>query len=492
MNILKLKVTSYHRLTPGQVVEQSFNEQGGSIGRSAKSDWVLPDPDKVISSVHAYISYQAGEFYITDNSTNGLFANRSIQPLGKGNSQTLADGDYLQLGDYEIEVAVEQASHQTPPAAPDLRQQDTRQHVPQTPPPTVGQTSIDQAPASATHTEALSQDPYAENFSPPQAQIPEDWHDGQEQSQARSPEPEPEVEKSVPPQQVVQQRPTPVAQQQEPQVKQVQSEAPSQSTNVAYQQPGGQASQLGHQQPRHAQPTQAPVTPPTPPPAPNMGAQQPQAVAQPSVTQHSNFDSIDDSQAKTYLTAFLNAAGLREEDLPRDVSPALFEAMGGALRFSLQGMLDILRARSDMKSEFRVLQTTIRTQENNPLKFSINVDEAMRNLFLRQIPGFLPWFQAIESCFKDMSTHELALMAGTQGAVQGLLNTLNPEEIARANQSDSALHKVLPATKKAKLWDVFVALHSEAQEEIGQGSEKTFSEDFAEAYEAQLRKLGSY
>ena len=107
MSILKLKVTSYHRLTPGQVVEQTFTEQGGSIGRSAKSDWVLPDPDKVISSVHAYIRFQSAPFYITDNSTNGLFVNRSVQPLGKGNSQSLADGDYLQLGDYEVEVAVE-------------------------------------------------------------------------------------------------------------------------------------------------------------------------------------------------------------------------------------------------------------------------------------------------------------------------------------------------------------------------------------------------
>lgn len=213
--------------------------------------------------------------------------------------------------------------------------------------------------------------------------------------------------------------------------------------------------------------------------------------APPVTAAHGSFDSIDDTQAKAYLTSFLNAAGLREDDLPREVSPALFEAMGGALRFSLQGMLDILRARSDMKSEFRVMQTTIRTQENNPLKFSINVDEAMRNLFLRQVPGFLPWFQAIESCFKDMSSHELALMAGTQGAVQGVLDTLDPEEIARANQSDSALHKVLPATKKAKLWDVFVTLHKETQDEVGQDSEKTFSEDFAAAYEAQLKKLGA-
>lgn len=469
MSILKLKVTSYHRLTPGQVVEQSFNEHGGSIGRSAKSDWVLPDPDKVISSVHAYISYQAGQFYITDNSTNGLFVNRSVQPLGKGNSQAFNDGDYLQLGDYEIDVTVEagqavQAPQQAP-VAPSVAKPSattTNSQEPMAPQEPMARNSVDRAPAEQTHTEALSQDPYAENFTPPMAQIPEDWDHNQSQAQA------PQAQQHHAEATVVSQ-PKP----------QLEPKAPTQPVQQSEPAPSPRA-------------TPEPSPAPAPAPTQTIQAPRPAPVApSPSPAQNASYDSISGDQAKTYLTAFLNAAGLREEDLPRDLSPALFESMGGALRFSLQGMLDILRARSDMKSEFRVMQTTIRTQENNPLKFSINVDEAMRNLFLRQVPGFLPWFQAIESCFKDMSTHELALMAGTQGAVQGVLDTLNPAEITRANQSDSALHKVLPATKKAKLWDLFVALHNEAEDEVGHGSEKTFSEDFAEAYEAQLRKLGS-
>lgn len=475
MSILKLKVTSYHRLTPGQVVEQVFTEQGGSIGRSAKSNWVLPDPDKVISSVHAYVSYQSGQFYITDNSTNGLFVNRSVQPLGKGNSQSLADGDYLQLGDYEVEVAVEAGSAETLSERPS-----------QTPPPVeparqpeggLAQTSAEPQQHTQTHSEALSQDPYAENFSPPMAQIPEDWDNQQGAKPA-----EPVQDQSIPPQpQVDPMLPVPPQVERQPH----HQAAPGQqaAAPVEQQQHDQGYSQQPTAMPQHAHQSQLSQQQPTAPQAP--------AAPAPNVVGNASFDSIDDSQAKAYLTSFLNAAGLREDDLPREVSPALFEAMGGALRFSLQGMLDILRARSDMKSEFRVMQTTIRTQENNPLKFSINVDEAMRNLFLRQVPGFLPWFQAIESCFKDMSSHELALMAGTQGAVQGVLDTLDPDDITRANQSDSALHKVLPATKKAKLWDVFVALHKEAQDEVGQGSEKTFSEDFAAAYEAQLKKLGA-
>ncbi|GAA4359940.1 type VI secretion system-associated FHA domain protein TagH [Kangiella marina] len=478
MSILKLKVTSYHRLTPGQVVEQTFTEQGASIGRSAKSDWLLPDPDKVISSVHAYVSHQAGQFYITDNSTNGLFVNRAVQPLGKGNSQELSDGDYLQLGDYEIEVVVEAKSNEI-----DLQPSRQAQHL-HTPPPVrpaaaapdfAAQTTVDSQQAQPSHAETLSQDPYAENFTPPMAQIPEDW-DAQAGANSELNTPM-EDQQSVP--SAVQQHNTAdttkqaVTEASSPE--QTRVAAPTAPVQSATQGASAESVVATQQQPdAYGARSHSQQTPQHPPP--NAAA---------------SFDSIGSEQAKAYLTAFLNAAGLREDDLPREISPALFEAMGGALRFSLQGMLDILRARSDMKSEFRVMQTTIRTQENNPLKFSINVDEAMRNLFLRQVPGFLPWFQAIESCFKDMSTHELALMAGTQGALQGVLDTLDPSEITRANQSESALHKVLPATKKAKLWDVFAALHKEVQEEVGQGSDKTFSEDFAAAYEAQLKKLGA-
>lgn len=486
MSILKLKVTSYHRLTPGQVVEQIFGQQGGSIGRSAKSDWILPDPDKVISSVHAYISYQSGQYYITDNSTNGLFINRSVQPLGKGNSQSLDDGDYLQLGDYEIEVALETQSV-APQAAPTADSQAYTAPAQASNPEPIPTNSVDQAVSQQSHFETVSEDPFAENFTPPMAQIPEDWDATQHNEQANTAMPKDALEQSVPP------RPT---QAPEPPAQQPVQQPVQEPTQVVPAQP------VSHQPQGLAQASSTAVPPSTPPVAATPQQHysqrqdtpvQPQAPAAPApaAVTNSSFNSISDEQAKQFLTSFLNAAGLREEDLPRDVSPALFEAMGGALRFSLQGMLDILRARSDMKSEFRVLQTTIRTQENNPLKFSINVDEAIRNLFLRQVPGFLPWFQAIESCFKDMSSHELALMAGTQGAVQGLLDTLNPEEISKANQSESALHKVLPATKKAKLWDMFVTLHQESEKELGEGSEKTFSEEFAAAYEAQLKKLGA-
>src|SRR5690606_34930819 len=85
---------------------QTFNEQGGTLGRSDSNSWVLPDPDKFLSSCHCEILCDAGRYYILDLSTNGTFLNSSPEPLGKGVKAPLNDGDFFEIGDYRFSVSV--------------------------------------------------------------------------------------------------------------------------------------------------------------------------------------------------------------------------------------------------------------------------------------------------------------------------------------------------------------------------------------------------
>ena len=85
-----------------------FGSEGGSIGRSADNDWVLPDPERFVSSRHAVIESHGPEFVLTDTSTNGTFINQADQALGYGNRQQLVDGDRLMVGDYEIHVSIQE------------------------------------------------------------------------------------------------------------------------------------------------------------------------------------------------------------------------------------------------------------------------------------------------------------------------------------------------------------------------------------------------
>ncbi len=104
---LVLKITSEHRELLGDDCEREFSEQGGTIGRSLHSDWILPDPDHYISAKHATVDFQGGAYYLADISSNGTFINGENEPLGKGNPRRLFDGDMIRMGDSEFLVVLD-------------------------------------------------------------------------------------------------------------------------------------------------------------------------------------------------------------------------------------------------------------------------------------------------------------------------------------------------------------------------------------------------
>jgi predicted component of type VI protein secretion system len=81
----------------------------GTIGRSADNDWVPPDPSRYVSAHHARVQFREGHFYLQDVSTNGIYVNDDMEPLGKRGSSgyRLANGDVLRMGDYHIVAALD-------------------------------------------------------------------------------------------------------------------------------------------------------------------------------------------------------------------------------------------------------------------------------------------------------------------------------------------------------------------------------------------------
>ncbi|MFP3398473.1 FHA domain-containing protein, partial [Brevibacterium sp. SIMBA_078] len=71
----------------------------------------LPDPEKIISSKHGIIEKEGDSFYVYDNSTNGLFINFAVAPLGQGNKQRLSDSDVLTIGDFQVNVVLTSDQH---------------------------------------------------------------------------------------------------------------------------------------------------------------------------------------------------------------------------------------------------------------------------------------------------------------------------------------------------------------------------------------------
>lgn len=99
---LKLTITSYQRLSPGQETTKILDRGSLTIGRAAQTDWILQDPERILSGKHCTIHHQDGAYFLTDNSTNGTFLNDSDQRIPRNQTVKLHDGDRFVLGEYEI------------------------------------------------------------------------------------------------------------------------------------------------------------------------------------------------------------------------------------------------------------------------------------------------------------------------------------------------------------------------------------------------------
>jgi len=104
---LQLKIVSENRDIVGDDSEREFYEVGGSIGRSLENDWILPDPDRYISGRHATIDHKGGIYYLLDTSSNGVYINDEVEPIGKGNPRRLFDGDRIRMGEFEFTASLD-------------------------------------------------------------------------------------------------------------------------------------------------------------------------------------------------------------------------------------------------------------------------------------------------------------------------------------------------------------------------------------------------
>jgi FHA domain-containing protein len=185
---------------------------------------------------------------------------------------------------------------------------------------------------------------------------------------------------------------------------------------------------------------------------------------------------------------------LRGLDCPVDVSQGLTEDLmfriGQLLRETTQGTIELLAARALSKREVKAQATVIMERANNPLKFSPDVASAMPFL-LAEKPNraFMPPVEAMRDSYNDLRSHQVGVMAGMRAALEGVLGRFTPEQLEKRLTQKSMLDSLIPAARKAKLWDLYVEMYRDIAEEAGDDFHKLFGRAFTEAYEEQVDLL---
>ncbi|MDO6685509.1 MULTISPECIES: type VI secretion system-associated FHA domain protein TagH [unclassified Agarivorans] len=467
---LCLSVMSYHRFTSGVEEKKFLSTDSGesviTIGRASQCSWCLLDPERVISSRHARIESNNGQFWLYDTSTNGVFVNRSVEPLAKDTPYQLNDGDVLAIGDYEIEVAISAQAQPASVAAPATVSSAPVQPVAEDfgvlaepEPVAVAATSLDSR-LNANLDDAFALPKTLTDDE--QSSIPEDWNAlfsspatvsqpaPQNSQPAEQPAPTAAVVSAPAPSPAVPHVPVaqePVA----PRVDEGLTFATSQNT----------AQHSNHVAPAVSAPTQ-------------------QNQAKPTAT-------VADEHA--HLTAFLEGMGISAELVSQDNPVRWWHQLGVITRDSLDGIMNTLHNRAAFKENSRINQTTFRRNENNPLKFSTNAEDAIHNLLQRKTAGFLPPERAVKEAFIDLERHEYALLSGIEGAVAGVMQLLDPKSIESKDQHAKGIAKVYSAIEKHKSWNRYCSIYSDLENEFSRNSNAFYMEDFAKAYESSLKSI---
>jgi type VI secretion system FHA domain protein len=505
---LTLEVISPNGEALGGNRRKIVGPEGARIGRARDNDWVIAN--QYLSRTHAQVRYVNGAFYIEGMGRNPIALNGPTQTVPNNEPQLLRSGDRFFLDEYEVKVTVSAGA--TAPASPPSRvadpfsrRQDTETaQVPGIPAQSWDMGIVD---AGAAASEGGSLDPLAalgmtpttedtplpalnihqasvldDHYRPPQpvsapaapAKIPDAWdrsgftHLGQPQAappkkpMATPAAKSPLQENSIPDAWDKSR----ITHLEQPRV------SPAPPARPAIPNVAANVSGPEHTQRRPIEAAVAAADIPTERrPALSMPAPTAQAPASPG--------SVD-------LDELLRAAGLTANNM----SPELAKELGQVLRIVVHGLMEVLQSRAEIKSQLRMNMTRMQAAENNPLKFSPNVEAALHTLLVERNRGYLSTTRAFEEALSDIRNHQIAVLQGIRTAFNSMLEHFDPErlgeEFDNKAKSGSALRKL---GAKWRFQDAYAEEYASLTRDADESFRKLFGEYFAQAYEEQMERL---
>lgn len=182
--------------------------------------------------------------------------------------------------------------------------------------------------------------------------------------------------------------------------------------------------------------------------------------------------------------------GLNMPGLPMQaLTPDFMRLLGQLLNEAAGGTVDLLVARQTLKKEVQAEVTMISTKGNNPLKFSPSAEVALNYLLNPPARGFMPAQQAMRDAYNDLRAHQVAFVAGVKSALEGVLKRFDPAVLEGKLTQKSVLSSLLPASRKAKMWDVFMELYEQISTEANEDFHELFGEEFRRAYNEHIQQL---
>jgi type VI secretion system protein len=432
--MLRLKIVSDQRRTLAERSSAVFSVEGGTIGRSADNDWVLPDPSRYVSAHHARVQFREGHFYLQDVSTNGVYVNDEMEPLAKRGSSgyRLSNGDMLRMGEYHIVAAVDAGKR----AAQEPEEEPLAAAVPTSIQALRPLRRFDRDIGAPINLEELllpSEDPAAVLPVNAYGQV---VTSGSVRALVRTLDPLPPLRPQAP----------------EP-----------------------EAEAYGHAAP--------------PPAAESVSAesnsQRLARLAEAVGREPKNPIALEDMRSG--LEAFCRGAGIAPESLPADAQGRLLHLAGRLFREAFVGFKDLERTRGDTRNRYRIETPAPDADDPRPSLAQLSVEDLVIALFLKHEGRRLDSVQWLRETIGESKVHEQACSQATRSAFVEFLDRLDPAELEARFERAARRGKARTADK-AQYWELFTTFYRNLIEMPADHLPHTFVEAFGAAYREALKK----
>lgn len=153
-----------------------------------------------------------------------------------------------------------------------------------------------------------------------------------------------------------------------------------------------------------------------------------------------------------------------------------FHAMADAMRRMLDTRREVKRTLGVRGTEFQ--------PGANPLKVARDGASAAEGLLRPFAPGFLHGREAVEDALNSMQAHQMALVGGIRTAIRLSLEAFDPEELETRFRK-RGLGAVVPAMRKAELWDRFVENYRSLADQVDSDIRSIIGKELDRLYDSK-------
>lgn len=481
---LNLLVINAQKLESGLSALMDWDANGGVIGSSSASKWVLRDADGQIYPQHCEIVVVDGTFCLRDL-CGETYINGTEMPIGKGALAKLVHKDQINIGPYQVRVALGDleddhtassltslfdttSSDLLSDEEPDVEQGEGKLQVENAEPlAALDELMMTNEEESLIDGEFVDVDEELET----QALVPEDDLTLRAPTFTVQADSENEISSSMSLKKILsfgfggKKRPKHQSSNKEQPISKSDRAAQleSQQTSVNNDSEGFQMDEqtldlLEEEVAKSIQPEQTVVTSPT-------------------------------MTGGHLLTGpMLNGLGANlnhTDDIER--MHMLSQEMGESLQACIQGILDLHQQVSE--GRFGTLNRNLQPIEDNPLRLGLSYEETIKTLYDSEKSAVhLSAPAAIEESLKNVQAHNEAMQHATGEALTQILGAFSPQVLLRRFQNYKRSHQDITQSNDEWAWNMYCNYYQELTSHRQQGFEKLFWEIFEQAYDKKIRE----